>query len=115
MRFILRRGTLLAIAVIATMLAAQSAWSGTIADAKAAGDGAAVSIENVVISNAADLISSGSVASFQIQDATGGLTVFGTNADIDGLLAIGTAGDQVDISVEPCEASGELGGSPSVP
>ncbi len=98
MRSIHSRGTLLAIAIIATLLANQSAWSGTIADAKAAGDGAAVSIESAVISNAVDLISSGSVASFQIQDATGGLTVFGSNADISGLLSIGSAGDQVDIS-----------------
>jgi Family of unknown function (DUF5689) len=56
----------------------------TIAGAKAAPLGSLVTIDGVVISNNIDLISSTSSASIQVQDATGGLTVFGFNEIISG-------------------------------
>jgi hypothetical protein len=59
----------------------------TIADAKAVALGTFVTIDGAVISNNIDLISSGALASVQIQDPTGGLTVFGTNAVINGPLS----------------------------
>ena len=59
----------------------------TIADAKAVALGSLVKIDGVVISNNIDLINSAALASVQIQDATGGLTVFGTNAVIQGQLS----------------------------
>jgi len=66
---------------------AGTAHSITIADARALATGTDVTIENVKIVSLTDLISSASSKSFQIQDASGAATVFGTNAIIDGLVA----------------------------
>lgn len=90
------RGTLLAVAVIATLLASQTAFAGTIADAKTAGG--AVTLDNVVISSTFDTINSTGSKTFYVQDATGGITVYGGNADIDTLLGSAGAGDQIDLS-----------------
>ena len=58
----------------------------TIADAKALGDGQAVTLDTAVITSATDLINSGSFMNFQLQDATGAITVFGSNDDINAVF-----------------------------
>lgn len=88
--------SILLIAGIATIAASSQAI--TIADAKALGTGANASLTNVVVSNVTDLISSTNFKSLQLQDATGGITVFGANADIDAILAGFSAGDTIDLS-----------------
>ena len=57
-------------------------------------------ITGAVINNDYDLIHSVNSKNFHIQDPTGiaGLTVFGSNANIDALLAVAQAGDQIRIT-----------------
>lgn len=53
---------------------------------------------DVIVSSTTDLVSSSNSKSFQLQDATGGITVFGSNDIIDGLFAFPIAeGDQITI------------------
>ena len=70
----------------------------TLSDARLLPPGTDVTIEGAVISSTTDLINSNTSKSFQIQDATGGATVYGTNAQIDGLLAGLAEGDEVTIT-----------------
>lgn len=49
-------------------------------------DGSGVIVCDVTVSNLTSLINSGTVKSFQVQDATGGMTVFASNSVIDALL-----------------------------
>ncbi len=67
-----------------------------IATARAGGIDQLVTLDNVVVSNTTDLIGSSSVKNVHVQDATGGITVFGDNAVIDALGL--TAGDQITIT-----------------
>ncbi|MBK8915578.1 MAG: lamin tail domain-containing protein [Phycisphaerales bacterium] len=68
-----------------------------IATARAAAPGTFVKLCNVVIASTEDFINSGTSKSFTLQDNTGGITVFGTNAVIDGILLGRSAGDRIDI------------------
>jgi len=52
-------------------------------------DGSGVVVCDVVVSNLTDLVNSATVKSFHVQDATGGMTVFGSNSIIDNLLLNG--------------------------
>ena len=69
----------------------------TIAGARAQGLGAFVTIELASVTNLVDLINSSTSASFQIQDATGGLTVFGSNAEIANDITGVAEGDRISI------------------
>jgi hypothetical protein len=69
----------------------------TIAAARALGPGPVVTIELASVTNTVDLINSAGLASFQIQDATGGLTVFGSNSEIASDIAGVAEGDRISI------------------
>jgi hypothetical protein len=58
-----------------------------------------VCISGAIVGNAYDLIHSAELMSFHIQDQVGisGLTVFGTNEEISPLLAVVSAGDEIEI------------------
>ncbi len=80
------------------LFAGERTWASTIAAAKALPLGTAVTLNNVVISTTIDLINSVNSASFNVQDGTGGASIFGVNADIATLLAGLSAGDQINVS-----------------
>lgn len=67
-------------------------------------DGTVVTIENVVLVTDADLIASATFKSLTVQDLSGtggtprGYTIFGSNTDIDAILAQASLGDVVSIS-----------------
>jgi hypothetical protein len=52
---------------------------------------------NVVVTSTTDLVVSTSYKSFTVQDATGGITVYGTNAALDLLLGSFGEGDRISI------------------
>ncbi|UCG16235.1 MAG: lamin tail domain-containing protein [Phycisphaerales bacterium] len=58
-----------------------------------------VCVTGAIVNNDYDLVNSPDVKNFHIQDPVGvaGLTVFGDNAEINSLLAIGSAGDEIKI------------------
>jgi hypothetical protein len=89
---------LLAMAVATIFSASQRAHAVTIAASKLAADNTEVTVDNVVISNTIDLINSAGSANFHVQDATGGVTVFGTAAVIAAALTGVNAGDVVTIT-----------------
>lgn len=95
MRAILR-GTVQVTALL--LLSAATATAGTVADAKTQPIGTEVTIENLVITSTTDLISSTSSKNFHAQDATGGITIYGSNAAIDALLAVAGEGDEVTLT-----------------
>ena len=70
----------------------------TIEEARSAGVGVAVTIDNAVVTTTTDLIYSTNAKDFFIQDATGGIRVWGQNDDIDVLLSLIAEGDSIDIS-----------------
>lgn len=70
----------------------------TIAQAKAQPIGTLVTIDNVRLVNDVDLVNSTSFRDFTVDDATGGMTVFGANAEIEVLLNGATVGDRFTIS-----------------
>jgi hypothetical protein len=59
----------------------------TIGQAKSYPPGTPLRIANVIVSSTQDLVNSASYKTLHVQDATGGVTVWGTNAVIDALLA----------------------------
>lgn len=65
----------------------------TIAEVRAHGAGQQVTISEAIIASTSDTVAASSSSSFQVQDATGGITVFGTAAEIASLLADHEAGD----------------------
>jgi hypothetical protein len=69
----------------------------TIAQAKAGGTGKAVRLKDVVVSSLTDLVGSPAEMSFQLQDATGGITVRGENAVIQTLETHFAAGDKITL------------------
>lgn len=113
------------LAAFATVAASANAI--TIAEARALAVGTAASVQNVKIVSMVDLISSGSSKSFQIQDASGAATVFGSNAVIDGLLAGLSDGSTMDLDgttgtfnglfqfVAPLAVSNTAAGAPVTP
>lgn len=81
------------------VLAATSAsMADTIAQVRAAAANSTVNVTNVVISSLTDLINSTNSKSFQIQDDTGALTVYGTNANVDALLTGLVEGDRISFT-----------------
>ncbi|MFW5697255.1 MAG: DUF5689 domain-containing protein, partial [Fimbriimonadaceae bacterium] len=84
--------------ILACVTVASLASAGTILDARNAGIGDNVDLTNVRVINTTDLINSGSSKSFQVDDGTGALTVFGNNADIDAILDGVSVGDRVDLN-----------------
>ena len=69
----------------------------TIAQAKTCSAGTPVRIANVVVSSTFDLVNSWDYMNFHVQDATGGMTVFGQNADIGALLGVIGEGDRTTL------------------
>ena len=67
----------------------------TLAEARALGTGVGVLICDAVVSTTTDLVSSTNSKNVHIQDATGGIAVYGINATIDGLGL--SEGDVIDI------------------
>jgi len=76
----------------------------SIAEARTMANGTEVTLANVVVVETIDTVSSGSVKSFTVQDMSGtggddrGITVFGSNADIDAILAQAPAGSVMSIT-----------------
>ncbi|HSW45963.1 MAG TPA: lamin tail domain-containing protein [Phycisphaerae bacterium] len=93
----MRRWTAI-LSVLAVAMFAPSAQAGTIAQAKAQPNGTLVTINSAVVASATDLINSTNSKSITLQDSTGGITVYGSNANIDAILAIGGEGDAIDIT-----------------
>jgi hypothetical protein len=92
------RISLLSVFVLSGFLAPRTANAITVAAAKALPLGSAVTLNNVVISTTIDLINAGTGSSFNVQDATGGVTAFGLNADIAAALTGLSAGDEINLS-----------------
>lgn len=86
------------VSTLTLLASATASMAITIAQARLEPLGTVVTIEGAVIVSATDLINSANSKGFQIQDATGGLTVHGNNADIDPLLAIAGEGDEITIT-----------------
>lgn len=63
--------------LITAVLITSSAYAGTIAEAKALGDGAGVQIDNVVVSETTDITAGG--FAFAVQDSTAGVTLYWGN------------------------------------
>lgn len=75
------------------------ATAATIADARVLPSGSFVSLDDVVVTSTVDWIQNGNNAALTIQDASGGLTIFGTTAEISQLIAGGAIeGNQIDLS-----------------
>ena len=102
----------MATAVVRLMFMLALAWTtspaqaGTIADARLAGAGVEVTLDDVVISSTTDLIAGETVKNFHLQDATGGMCVFGPNAAVDQLLALAGEGDLVTITATTASHQG---------
>lgn len=96
------------IVMAGSLVAAQSTLAGMIADAKLAGPGVEVTVENVVISSTTDLISSTFHKVIYIQDSTGGMAVFGDNANIDSILAQAGEGDAITLTATTESWNGEF-------
>ena len=77
----------------------------TIAEAKAGGVAHWVRLCNVIVTSTTDLVSSGTNKSFTVQDNSGGLTIYGLNADIDALLGQCIAGDSITLEGLMSQAS----------
>ena len=77
-----------------------------IGEAEGFGAGQEVTLCDVVVSSTTDLVASSNSKSFQMQDATGGITVYGSNADIDAILAAVGEGDLIDLRGTTAEYQG---------
>lgn len=75
--------------------AAVSADGTSLAEIRQMGTGQTVTVSRAVIASDFDMIASSTSKSFQLQDETGGITVFGSAAVIDALLAGRSAGDEL--------------------
>lgn len=75
-----------------------AAMAATIADARALSLGTAVTLNGVTVVNVVDTINSTNNKSFQLEDSTGGITIFGPNGTIDPILAQISLGDTIDIT-----------------
>jgi hypothetical protein len=124
-------GTVCALQTQSVCLGASGVWQGagvpcspnpclfdmTIAQAKAYPSGTPVRIAHVIVSSTFDLVNSATYMSFQVQDATGGMTVWGVNADITALLGYIGAGDETTLegTYSPYNCLGELDAPFNVP
>ena len=88
---------LLAIAAVADADGC-SAEAITIAAAKLEPLGSFVTIEDIVVSNTIDLVNSVNSANLHAQDATDGITIFGSTGEIGAIFAGVTAGDRIHVS-----------------
>ena len=70
----------------------------TIADAREAGVGVMVTINDVTITSLTDLVQNQSLSSFHVEDSTGAVTVFGDSVDLSNELQCLEVGDVVDVS-----------------
>ncbi|HMS54459.1 MAG TPA: hypothetical protein PKA27_03585 [Fimbriimonadaceae bacterium] len=70
----------------------------TIAQAKAQPIGTLVTIDNVRLVSDVDLVNSSTYRDCTVDDATGGMTIFGTNAEVDAVLSGVTVGDRFTIT-----------------
>ena len=75
--------------------AAVSADGSSLAEIRQMGTGQTVTVSRAVIASDFDMIASSTSQSFQLQDETGGITVFGPAAVIQALLADRSAGDEL--------------------
>jgi hypothetical protein len=82
------------------------ATADTLQDARSAPLGTDLTVNNLIILSTVDLVNSGSSKSFQVRDTTGAATVFGSNADIDGLLGGRGAGDFLDLTARTATFNG---------
>ncbi len=80
----------------------------TLAQARAVEVGTEVDLCGAIIHTATDLISSSSYRDLHIQDATGGLKVFGANSAINSILAQATEGDEIRLHGVMAEYRGVL-------
>jgi len=87
-------------------LAALSAQAGTVADAKSAALDTQVTIDNVTIVNMIDTVQSDSSVSIQVEDTTGGITLFGLTADQVPALSGLQVGDVVSATGYTAEFNG---------
>ncbi|MCP4249975.1 MAG: hypothetical protein GY778_23285 [bacterium] len=88
----------------------------TVAEIRSSGTGLGVQLCDATVNNLTDTIASTSVKSFMLQDATGGIAVFGGNATIDAIIGGLSVGSVIDISGTTSEFNGlfelEDGGTP---
>ncbi len=96
------------IVVSGSLVAVPSAMGGMIADARAAGPGVDVVVDNVVITTTTDLVSSPWQKNIYIQDTSGGMTIFGDNEDIDLILSQAGEGDAITFSGRTISWQGEF-------
>ena len=78
----------------------------TVAAARAAHPTTTVTIACAVVSSTTDLIASAASKSFYVQDATGGITVYGSTADVDSVLAVVSEGDLITITAVTASYNG---------
>jgi len=74
-----------------------SARRGSVAHAHTVPTGTTVTIKNAVVINTVDLIFDDEKRIFQIQDSTGGISIYGTNEEIEPLLEQFQTGDEITI------------------
>lgn len=76
----------------------------SISTAKAAAVGTPITLDNVILTSATDLVSSANNANFMVQDTSGpggearGLTVFGTTSEIEAILAVASEGSVISLT-----------------
>ena len=108
------------------MIASQNASAITVADARALPLGSNVNLNNVIITNLFDTVISSSFRNVHVQDATGGITIFDSQTNINAFFAGLSEGDSISIDGPTTGFNGlfELGlgvsnivplGSPGVP
>src|SRR5262245_15623369 len=68
------------------LIGSSVAVGATVSAVKALPDNSAAALDDVTVISTFDLINSAANKAFQVRDATGALTVFGTNAIIDDVL-----------------------------
>jgi hypothetical protein len=88
----------LCLTLIGVSFIAPTVLAGTVADARVAGDGVLLTIDNVVVTTTVDLINSANFKDFYAQDATGGIRMFGSTTEIDVLLSTIAEGDSINIA-----------------
>jgi hypothetical protein len=68
-------------------LSAMAALGGTVVAARSAPLDSSITIDDLVLTVVLDQTASGTLKSIYGQDATGGIAVFGSNANVDAILA----------------------------
>lgn len=81
-----------------TLLAASAAMAITVAEAKLLAPGSTVTIENVRLVTDTDLVNNVTLRDVVVDDPTGGVTIFGSNAAMDTLMAGISVGDRFTVT-----------------